>query len=128
VIDVKGDEATDEDMAFLLDLMVLATGGWVSPEAEAIVERTLRLDPSNKIALYYLGRMYDQTGRQDMTFRVWRRLHDLSAGDDPWMDEVRAALPDLPNCLANRVTRCRRCPPPLGRAARVLPTWKRRRT
>jgi cytochrome c-type biogenesis protein CcmH len=95
VIDVKGAEATDEDMAFLLDLMVLATGGWVSPEAEAIVERTLRLDPSNKIALYYLGRMYDQTGRQDMTFRVWRRLHELSAGDDPWMDEVRAALPEL---------------------------------
>jgi len=95
VVDVKGDQATVEDMAFLLDLMVLATGGWVSPEAEAIMERALRLDPTNTIALYYLGRMYDQTGRQDMTFRVWRRLHELSAGDDPWIDEVRAALPEL---------------------------------
>jgi len=95
VVEVKGEQATPDDMAFLLDLMVLATGGWVSPEAEAVVERTLRMDPTNKIALYYLGRMYDQTGRQDMTFRVWRRLHDLSTGDDPWMDEVRAALPEL---------------------------------
>lgn len=95
VVEVKGDQATPEDLATLIDLMVIATGGWVSPEAEAVVERTLRMDPTDKIALYYLGRMYDQTGRQDMTFRVWRRLHDLSAGDDPWIDEVRAALPEL---------------------------------
>ncbi len=95
VVEVKGEQATPDDLAFLLDLMILATGGWVSPEAEAEIERALRMDPTNTIALYYLGRMYDQTGRQDMTFRVWRRLHDLSAGDDPWMQEVRAALPDL---------------------------------
>jgi cytochrome c-type biogenesis protein CcmH len=95
VVELKGESVTAPDLAFLVDLMALATGGVVSPEAEAVIERALRLDPSDPISLYYLGRMYAQTGRPDLTFRVWRRLHDVSSGDDPWMPEIRAALPDL---------------------------------
>ncbi|PZX44622.1 cytochrome c-type biogenesis protein CcmH [Roseinatronobacter thiooxidans] len=95
VIELKEDEAGVEDYAYLLDLMVIATGGFVSPEAETIIEQILRRDTSNTVALYYSGRMYAQTGRPDMTFRVWRRLHDLSPGDAPWMPEIRAALPEL---------------------------------
>ena len=95
VIELKGDAAGVEDYAYLLDLMVIATGGFVSPEAESIIEQILQRDTTNNIALYYSGRMYAQTGRPDMTFRVWRRLHDLSPGDAPWMPEIRAALPEL---------------------------------
>lgn len=83
------------DLEVLLDLMVNATGGIVSPEAESVIETILARDATNGPALYYTGRMYAQTGRPDMTFRVWRRLHDISAGDDPWMDEVRRTLPEL---------------------------------
>lgn len=96
LIELKGEEeATAEDYAYLLDLMVIATGGFVSPEAEALIEQLLRRDSQNPVALYYSGRMYAQTGRPDLTFRIWRRLHDLSDGDAPWMDEVRGALPEL---------------------------------
>jgi cytochrome c-type biogenesis protein CcmH len=95
VIELKEDAAGVEDYSYLLDLMVIATGGFVSPEAETIIEQILRRDTSNTVALYYSGRMYAQTGRPDMTFRVWRRLHDLSPGDAPWMPEIRAALPEL---------------------------------
>ncbi|WP_296475940.1 c-type cytochrome biogenesis protein CcmI [Roseinatronobacter sp.] len=95
VIELKEDEAGVEDYAYLLDLMVIATGGFVSPEAENIIEQILQRDTTNNVALYYSGRMYAQTGRPDMTFRVWRRLHDLSPGDAPWMPEIRAALPEL---------------------------------
>ncbi|MGP9789770.1 c-type cytochrome biogenesis protein CcmI [Roseinatronobacter sp. NSM] len=95
VVALRGDEAEVQDHAFLLDLMVLAAGGMVSPEAEGVIEQILRRDPTNGVALYYTGRMYMQTGRPDLTFRVWRRLHDQSAGDAPWMPEIRAALPEL---------------------------------
>lgn len=96
VIDLRGAAgASAQDLSFLTDLMVLAAGGVVSAEAEAVIERTLRLDPEDPVALYYLGRMYAQTGRPDMTFRIWRRLHDVSHGDDPWLPEIRAALPEL---------------------------------
>ena len=95
VIALRGDDVDVQDHAFLLDLLVLAAGGMVSPEAEEVIERILRRDPANGVALYYTGRMYAQTGRPDLTFRVWRRLHDQSAGDAPWMPEIRASLPEL---------------------------------
>ena len=90
-----GQEAPVSDFAYLLDLMVIAAGGFVSPEAEAVIEQILRRDPMDGVALYYSGRLYAQTGRPDLTFRIWRRLHEVSAGDDPWMDEIRGALPEL---------------------------------
>ncbi len=95
VLEIQGDSAAPQDYAYLIDLMVIAAGGFVSPEAEDVIARVLRQDAENGVALYYLGRMYAQTGRPDMTFRVWRRLHDLSPGDAPWMPEIRAALPEL---------------------------------
>lgn len=95
VIELQGDNVATDDLAYLLDLMVIAAGGFVSPEADTLIERILRRDPQDQVALYYTGRMYAQTGRPDMTFRVWKRLHDLSPGDAPWMPEIRAALPEL---------------------------------
>ena len=95
VIDLAGDRVPVDELAYLLDLMALATGGIVSPEQEAVIERILRRDPENPLALYYYGRLYAQTGRPDLTFRLWRRLHDVSAPDAPWLDEIRAALPEL---------------------------------
>ncbi|NBB97126.1 MAG: c-type cytochrome biogenesis protein CcmI [Alphaproteobacteria bacterium] len=95
VIELAGTRAPVDDLAYLLDLMALATGGIVSPEQEAVIERILRSDPENPIALYYSGRLYAQTGRPDLTFRLWRRLHDVSAPDAPWLQEIRAALPEL---------------------------------
>lgn len=95
VIELLGEAASVGEYAYLLDLMVIATGGFVSPEAEAVIEQILRRDPVNGVALYYTGRMYAQTGRPDMTFRIWRRLHDVSAPDAPWLAEIRGALPEL---------------------------------
>jgi cytochrome c-type biogenesis protein CcmH len=95
VLEIAGENAAPEHYAYLIDLMVIAAGGFVSPEAEDVIARALRQDAENGVALYYLGRMYAQTGRPDMTFRIWRRLHDLGPGDAPWMPEIRAALPEL---------------------------------
>ncbi|CUX82676.1 MAG: cytochrome c-type biogenesis protein CcmH [Roseibaca calidilacus] len=95
VIELSDDRVPVEDLAYLLDLMALATGGIVSPEQESVIERILRSDPEHPIALYYSGRLYAQTGRPDLTFRLWRRLHDVSEPDAPWLEEIRAALPEL---------------------------------
>ncbi len=95
VIALLGEAAEVSEYAYLLDLMVVATGGFVSPEAEAVIEQILRRDAANGVALYYTGRMYAQTGRPDMTFRIWRRLHDVSTPDAPWLAEIRSALPEL---------------------------------
>jgi cytochrome c-type biogenesis protein CcmH len=113
VIDLAGERVPVEELAYLLDLMALATGGIVSPEQEAVVERILRSEPENPIALYYSGRLYAQTGRPDLTFRLWRRLHDVSAPDAPWLDEIRAALPEL--AQISGAPRYQLPPPPAAR-------------
>ncbi|WP_167767223.1 c-type cytochrome biogenesis protein CcmI [Jannaschia formosa] len=85
VIEILGDDATAEDHAVLAELMILAAGGYVSPEAEAALEAALRRDPSLGLARFYLGSMYAQGGRPDLAWPIWRRLLADSTPDAPWL-------------------------------------------
>ncbi|SMX34425.1 c-type cytochrome biogenesis protein CcmI [Actibacterium lipolyticum] len=95
MIALKGDEATGEDFATLADMMVLAAGGYISPEAEAALEQALRRDERNGTARYYLGLLYTQTGRPDIAFRIWRSLLAESGADEPWVAPIRASIEEL---------------------------------
>lgn len=74
LIALRGDTASNADYERLLDLMVAATQGYVSPEAETVALTVLRNDPDNFIALYYAGLMYAQNDRPDRAFALWRRV------------------------------------------------------
>ncbi len=74
VIRLKGEDVPMADRVRLLDLMVAATQGMVSPEAEALAGRLLTTDPDNRAARYYVGLLYAQTDRPDIAFRLWRAL------------------------------------------------------
>lgn len=73
-IALLGAEALPTDYARLLDFLVISTGGYVSPEAEAIALRILQDDSNNTAALYYAGLMYAQNDRPDRAFSLWRRI------------------------------------------------------
>ena len=94
LIALKGASATAEDHAALGELMVMATGGRVSPEAETELARALKLDAANPTARYYYGLMAAQVGRFDRTFALWQPLLDGPA-DAPWMEPVRAQMEDV---------------------------------
>ncbi|ARE39696.1 hypothetical protein RGUI_1555 [Rhodovulum sp. P5] len=94
-IELKNGRATAEDYATQADMMVLAAGGYVSPEAETVLERALNRNPREGIALYYWGLMHIQTGRPDIAFRVWRELLSISGPDDPWLTPVRREIREL---------------------------------
>ncbi|MBC2835911.1 c-type cytochrome biogenesis protein CcmI [Paragemmobacter straminiformis] len=94
LIALKGKSATAEDHAALAEVMVMATGGLVSPEAEAELTAALTLDASNPTARYYYGVMAAQVGRFDRTFELWQPLLDGPA-DAPWMEPVRAQIEDV---------------------------------
>ncbi len=89
VIELSGAAATAEDHAALADTMILATGGYVSPEAEAALARALEIDPANGTARFYMGLMRAQTGRPDEAFRLWRGLLEAGPADAPWMPVIR---------------------------------------
>ncbi|SDX20594.1 c-type cytochrome biogenesis protein CcmI [Roseicitreum antarcticum] len=104
VIQLLGDRVRADEHAVLAEYLILAAGGGVSLQAEGALERALRLDPNNALALYYSGIMFAQTGREDVTFQIWSRLHDISPGDAPWMPVIRDALPQLAQIAGQRYT------------------------
>ncbi|WP_254702084.1 c-type cytochrome biogenesis protein CcmI [Roseivivax sp. THAF30] len=95
IIELKGEEATAEDYADLADMMVLAAGGYVSPEAEAAVERALNRDPENGVASYYAGLSMAQTGRPDRAFRIWDNLLRRSTAEDAWVAPIMSQIEDM---------------------------------
>lgn len=95
LIRVKGDSATAEDHAALAELMIMAAGGLVSAEAEAVLTRALTIDPHNGTARYYYGLMAAQVGRFDRTFALWRPLLEEGATDAPWTAPIRAQIEDV---------------------------------
>lgn len=95
IIAIKGDEATAQDYANLADMMILAAGGYVSPEAETELSKALARDPRNGVARYYSGLMFSQTGRPDIAFRFWSELLAESSAEAPWQDPIRAQISDI---------------------------------
>ncbi|MEM6890517.1 MAG: c-type cytochrome biogenesis protein CcmI [Pseudomonadota bacterium] len=95
VVALKGETALAEDYAQLADMLVLAAGGYVSPEAEAALQQALALAPANGTARYYIALMMAQTGRPDRAFRIWDQQLREGPPDAPWIPPIRAQIPDL---------------------------------
>lgn len=89
VIEVKGNAVTADDLIAMVDIMVFAAGGYVSPEAEAMTERLVALAPNSGEGRYYQGLVHAQSGRADLAFPIWRRLLEVSPPDAPWVPVVR---------------------------------------
>jgi len=92
VLRIKGAGATASDFADYGDLLVLAAGGYVSPEAERAFEAALERDPANGAARYYLGAMYLQTGRPDLAFNIWEAQLRAGPSDAPWIAPIRGQI------------------------------------
>ena len=94
-IDLQNGDLSPSDYADLAELMILAAGGFVSPEAEAALRQALSLDPTHGTARYYWGLMMGQIGRPDVAYGIWRET--LLAGPDgaPWIEGIRAQIADM---------------------------------
>lgn len=95
VLSLKGDAATAQDYVDYADMMILATGGYVSPEAEKALLAALAREPRNGAARYYMGLMLAQTGRPDQAFRTWNALMREGPADAPWIEPIRSQIEDL---------------------------------
>ena len=95
VISLKDDSATAEDYADLADMMVLAAGGYVSPEAERVLQAAFVRDEGNDVVAYYRGLLMAQTGRPDVALRIWDRLLRNSEATDPWVTPVLESIAEV---------------------------------
>ena len=76
VVALRGDAVTADDLAREADLLVAAANGVVSPEVEAIARDLIARDAASIAGRYYMGALYNQTGRPDIAFRFWRPIVD----------------------------------------------------
>lgn len=101
VLALKGDTATARDHVDHADLLILATNGYVSPEAEKALLDALALEPRNASARYYIGLMMAQTGRPDRAFRTWDALLREGPADAPWIAPIRAQIEEIAALAGN---------------------------
>ncbi len=93
IVMLKADEATTEDRLTLLETMVFAAGGYISPEAETVINTIIGIDPGNLLSRYYQGLLELQSGRPDRTFPIWQRLLEVSPPNAPYLPVIRQDLP-----------------------------------
>jgi cytochrome c-type biogenesis protein CcmH len=95
LIAVKGAAATAADHALLADLMINASGGYVSSEAEAALRAALERDAREPSSRFYLGLYMMQVDRPDAAFRLWDALLNESTPEAPWVPTIRAQIEEL---------------------------------
>ncbi|MGH1355968.1 MAG: c-type cytochrome biogenesis protein CcmI [Thalassovita sp.] len=101
VLALKGDTATARDHVDHADLLILATNGYVSPQAETALLNALELEPRDASARYYMGLMLAQTGRPDRAFRTWDALLREGPQDAPWIAPIRAQILEIAALAGN---------------------------
>lgn len=92
IIELKGDAVEPIDLIAMIDMMVFAAAGYVSPEAEEQIRRLLAIAPENGAAQYYTGLTLAQNGRPDQAFPIWRRLLEQGPQNAPWIPIIRQEI------------------------------------
>lgn len=95
LVEMRGDTVTEADLLRLVALMVDAAQGIVTPEAEAVLGRLIKMAPEHPQARYFVGLLHVQNGRPDRAFAIWRQLLDADPGNPQWNAWIRPAMPDL---------------------------------
>lgn len=95
LVAVQGDQPDPTDLMRLATLMIEAADGLITPEAEQLLVRALRIDPTQPQARYLLGVLQIQNGRPDRAFPLWRRLLEEGPESASWIPPIRAAIGDL---------------------------------
>ncbi|MFK7752956.1 MAG: c-type cytochrome biogenesis protein CcmI [Sedimentitalea sp.] len=117
VIRLKGEGLEVSDLTDYADMLILAAGGYVSPEAEGALRSALELDPANGVARYYWGLMMAQTGRPDLAFNIWNRMLREGPQDAPWMQPILAQIEEMADRAGTRFEAPPSRPPPPGPSA-----------
>lgn len=95
LVKLLGEQVATDDLYELAELMVLSLNGYVSPEAEALFRKVLSKDEDNGRALYYLGLMYANLDRPDLSFEIWRNLLSRGLDDAPWVPLIREQIMEV---------------------------------
>jgi cytochrome c-type biogenesis protein CcmH len=94
-IELLTGDASPADYTELAEMMIAATGGYVSPEAEGALNQALRRDPNHGPARYYWGLMLAQVDRPDLAFGLWSQTLRNGPEGAPWINAIRQNIEDM---------------------------------
>ncbi|MBM1222406.1 c-type cytochrome biogenesis protein CcmI [Ponticoccus sp. SC2-23] len=95
VIALKGDAATAADKVALVDRLVAAADGFVSPEVDRIIAEILEQDRGNLAARYYTGLLYAQTDSPELAFSLWRQVVEQAGPGNVHGELARRQIEDV---------------------------------
>ena len=95
IINILGNKATAKDFVDFAEVMIVATNGYVSPEAETTLRRALELTPNDGRARYYSGLSMAQNGRPDVALRLWENLLNEGPENAPWIPLIKDQIIDI---------------------------------
>lgn len=89
VVEILGEDVGAQDLVDLAELGILAAGGYVSPQSEAVLDRARALDPTHPVGRYYSALTLMQAGRPDLAAPLWIALVQEGPPDAPWIAASR---------------------------------------
>lgn len=91
-----GEKASLKDLISNVEVMIYSAQLYVSPEAESMIIEILKRDPTHLEARFYLGLMYEQVLRPDLTFELWNTiLVDNPDLQTPLMEYIKTHIGDV---------------------------------
>ena len=95
IMKVVGDKVTAKDYIDFAEVMIFATNGYVSPEAEITLSQALKLKPNDGRTRYYSGLAMAQNGRADVAYRLWEGLLKEGPQDAAWIPLIKSQIDDV---------------------------------
>jgi cytochrome c-type biogenesis protein CcmH len=94
-IEIMNGDLVAQDYGELAELMIMAAGGYVSPEAEELLDGTLQLDGANGPARYYYGLMQGQFNRPDIAYQIWVDTLRMGPKGAPWINGIESQIEEM---------------------------------
>lgn len=94
----------DDYRSSYAEALVQAAGGSVIPAAKSLFEETLRHDPKEPRARFYLALAREQAGDQGGALDLWVALLADAPADAGWTDDVRQHIANLGKATGRDVT------------------------
>ncbi|NOR62760.1 MAG: c-type cytochrome biogenesis protein CcmI [Rhodobacteraceae bacterium] len=95
VLRILDGQAAPEDHLEHAELMIMAAGGYVSPESIAALNEVMSTIPESPRARYYAGMALAQYGQPREAYIMWSQLLQEGPEDAPWIPVIRASIEDL---------------------------------
>ncbi len=77
------------------EALIRAANGVVTPEARGALEDTLKLDPKDARARFFVGMAKEQAGDKAGALRDWNDVLADAGPDEPWLPDLKQRIADL---------------------------------